>query len=115
MKRFFGETASEQFAKLKKMLIITAVMLIPGIILLPFFDAGASLIVFAMYYWGWLLMKKLLKVATLGALLSKNIAIGTLILIAFFLVGYVGGFVLFLLGLCKFLSILAKRTYKNNG
>jgi len=114
MKTFFGDTASEQFTYLKKRLIISAALLIPGVILLPFFSAGGVLIGFAMYYWGWLLLKKLLKVATIGALLSKNIVVGVLILFAFLFVGYIGGFVLFLLGLCKFLSILAKKTHREN-
>ncbi len=124
IRRLFGETEEEQFRYLKPRLtalgVGVAIMLI-GILLtlikIPFGETvgglGGGICIIVLFIFGWAIMKSLLGVATMGALFSKNVVIGVVILVLFVMVGYFGGFVVAFIGLCRFLVLLKKRKGSN--
>lgn len=120
IKKLFGETEEEQFNYLKTRLIalvVGVIVLLIGILLMkigvPFGgtigEFGSGICVIVLLVFGWAIMRELFGYATIGALFSGNVAIGTVIFVVFILLGYLGGFVVAAIGLCRFFILLKKR------
>lgn len=123
IKKLFGETEEEQFMYLKPRIIalgIGVAMLVIGGLLgqlgISFFEMvgklGGGICVIVLLIFGWAIMRGLLGFATVGALFSSNIVIGTVILVLFVTIGYFGGFVVAGLGICRFFVLLKIRKRK---
>lgn len=100
-KKLYGETEEMQLEYLSKKLK-TTLMLSPLIL----FGIGI-LIIF--YMWGWDFIRSYSGIATFSALLSRNIALAVIIVIAFLLIGYLLGFINLLLGILRFISLKSKQ------
>lgn len=120
IEKMFGETPEEQYQYLKPRLIATAVsFVIPvvgvllqllglnfGGILIRF---GSILFAIVMLVFGWSILKGLFGVATLGVLFSNNIVLGVIVFVLYITLGYFGGLIAAVIGLCRFLVLLKER------
>ncbi len=124
IRRLFGETDEEQFAYLQPRigaLGIGIVILLIGFLLVqigvPFGDEigtiGVGVCVIVLLLFGWLIIKGLLGLASLSALFSYNVVIGVVIFVLFILIGYLGGFFVAIIGLCRYLMLLKRRKGNN--
>lgn len=119
-RKLFGETEEEQYRYLKPRLIafgvgITALLI--GLVLMQFTaslgssigNIGVGICMIVMLIFGWSIMRGIFGYATVGALFSGNVVIGVVIFVVYVLIGYLGGFVVAFIGLCRFLVLLKKR------
>lgn len=124
IRKLFGETEEEQYRYLKPRLIALGVgiaTLLIGLVLMQFTASlgssigsiGEGICVIVALIFGWSIMRGLLGYASVGALFSGNVVIGVVIFVVYLLIGYLGGFVVALIGLCRFFVLLKKR--KGNG
>ena len=124
IRKLFGETEEQQFEYLKKRLIVLgigvgllAIGLLLGMIGLEFGSVIASpgtlMCIVVLFMFGWSIMRGLLGFASFGAILSGNVVIGVVIFVLFILVGYLGGIVVSIIGLCRFFVLLKKRKEHN--
>lgn len=67
---------------------------------------GAAVCVITLLMFGWAIMRGLFGIATLGVLFSRNVVVGVIIFVLYILLGYIGGLVVAVIGLCRFLVIL---------
>ena len=108
-KKLFGATREEELKLLTRNLIIT--IFVPIGILLDVIGVaeilGYVFICVPLYIWGWSIMKGLFGIVTIAALFTayKNFVVGLLIFFAYILVGYFGGMIVFVLGLCRFVYL----------
>lgn len=124
IKKLFGETEQEQFGYLKPRLIalgIGVTLLLVGLLFMqigvPFASEigclGAGICVVILLLFGWSVMRGLLGFASLGALFSGNVVVGVVIFVLFITIGYLGGFVVAFIGLCRFFVLMKKRKGNN--
>lgn len=124
IKKLFGETEEEQYRYLKPRLTALGVgvgALLIGLILMQFSESlgssiggiGEGICVIVALIFGWSIMRGFFGYATVGALFSGNVVIGVVIFVVYVLIGYLGGFVVAFIGLCRFFVLLKKR--KGNG
>ncbi|MCI5500232.1 MAG: hypothetical protein MR419_12015 [Clostridiales bacterium] len=117
IKKLFGETEEEQFRYLKPRLIalgvggvallISLLLELMGVGLYEiFYILGAAVCVITLLMFGWAIMRGLFGIATLGVLFSRNVVVGVIIFVLYILLGYIGGLVVAVIGLCRFLVIL---------
>ena len=117
IKKLFGETDEKQFMYLKPRLIalgVGIVLLLIGFLLMQvgtsFGETIGSLgTVIVLFIFGWSIMRGLLGFASIGALFSGNIVVGVVIFVLFIMIGYLGGFFVAFVGLCRFFMLLKKR------
>ncbi|MBO5069359.1 MAG: hypothetical protein J6C12_07085 [Lachnospiraceae bacterium] len=120
IKKLFGETEEEQFKYLQPRLFalgVGVIALLIGVLLMqigvPFGDAigsvGTGICVIVLLVFGWTIMRNLFGFASLGALFSGNVVIGVVIFVLFIMIGYLGGFFVSIVGLCRFFVLLKKR------
>lgn len=120
IKKLFGETEEEQFAYLKPRLTALGmgiVLIFIGLLLsgrgIGFGDAAYRVgeIIFAvdLLAFGWAVMKGLFGIATVGALFSNNIIIGSAVFVLYLVVGSTAGIIVAVIGLCRFLVLLKKK------
>ena len=120
LKKLFGETDEEQFAYLKPRLIVLGVAAVLVLIawLLSLTGAGISEMILSagQLVWiiitlnfGWAILRGLFGIASIGALFSRNFIFGAAIFVIYIMVGWVGGIVVSVIGLCRFLVLLKKR------
>lgn len=120
IKKLFGETEEDQLSYLKPRLLAlaaaVAAILLGGVLDLAGVGFGGSIaglgeILFAIdiYIFGWAIMRGVFGVAAVGTLLSNNIILGSIILVVYLMLGAVGGMVVAVIGLCRFLVLLKKR------
>lgn len=120
LKKLFGETDEEQFAYLKpriSVLGVAAVFVVLGL-LISFMgvNAGQMILGIGQFIWviltfnfGWAIFRGLLGIASFGVCFSRNIVFGSAILLLYVMVGFAGGMVVSIIGLCRFLVLLKKR------
>ena len=73
------------------------------------FRSGTGICVIVLFIFGWSIMRGLLGFASIGALFSGNIVVGVVIFVLFIMIGYLGGFFVAFVGLCRFFMLLKKR------
>lgn len=123
-RKLFGETEEEQYRYLKPRLIALGVgiaALLIGLVLMQFTaslgssigNIGVGICMIVMLIFGWSIMRGIFGYATVGTLFSRNVVIGVVIFVVYVLIGYLGGFVVAFIGLCRFLVLLKKR--RENG
>lgn len=123
IEKLFGETPEEQYQYLKPRLMATAISLVlpllGGVLYLlglPFGEvlAGAGSILFAvvMLVFGWAILRGLLGFASLGVLFSNNVVLGAVIFVLYITLGYFGGLIVAVIGLCRFLVLLKDRKHR---
>lgn len=119
IKKLFGETEEEQYRYLKPRLIAFGVGLIVLLIgfLLDllgtnfgeiFFGLGGAVCFIDLLIFGWAFMRGLFGIASVGILFSRNVVLAVVILFIYFFIGYIGGLVAAVMGLCRFF-VLAKK------
>lgn len=120
IRKLFGETEEEQYRYLKPRLIALGVgiaALLTGLVIMQFSESiggsigsvGAGICVIVALIFGWSIMRGLFGYVSVGDLFSANIMIGVVALVLFVLIGYLGGFVVAFIGLCRFFVLLKKR------
>lgn len=120
LKKLFGETDEEQFAYLKPRLIVLGVAAVLVLIawLLSLTGAGISEMILSagQLVWiiitlnfGWAILRGIFGIASIGVLFSRNFIFGAAIFVIYIMVGWVGGIVVSVIGLCRFLVLLKKR------
>lgn len=120
IKKLFGETEDEQFRYLKPRILALGVALVVAAIgfLLDligigaagvFYMLGEAILVIDLIILGWAIMRGLFGITSLGILFSNNIVLGVIIFVVYVMVGYLGGLVVAVIGLCRFLVLLKHR------
>ena len=120
LRKLFGETDEEQFMYLKPRLIVLGVAAVLVLIawLLSLTGAGISEMILSagQLVWiiitlnfGWAILRGLFGIASIGVLFSRNFIFGAAIFVIYIMVGWVGGIVVSVIGLCRFLVLLKKR------
>ncbi len=120
IKKLFGETEEEQYRYLKPRLMAFGVGLIalllgailsqllgiePGAVLC---GLGAVICYIDLFIFGWAFMRGLFGIASVGILFSRNVVLAVVIFLIYFFIGYIGGLVAAVMGLCRFL-VLSKK------
>lgn len=124
IRKLFGETEEEQFRYLQPRLIalgVGIVIILISFLLMqvgvPFGDEigslGVGICVITLLVFGWTIMRGLLGFASLGALFFGNVVIGVVIFVLFLMIGYLGGFFVAFIGLCRFFVLLKKKKGNN--
>lgn len=122
-REIFGETPEEQYQYLKPRLMAAAIslvlLLLGGVLYLlglTFGEvlAGAGSILFAVVtlVFGWAILRGLLGFASFGVLFSNNVVLGAVIFVLYITLGYFGGLIVAVIGLCRFLVLLKDRKHR---
>ncbi len=76
--------------------------------------AGAGSILFAVVtlVFGWAILRGLLGFASFGVLFSNNVVLGAVIFVLYITLGYFGGLIVAVIGLCRFLVLLKDRKHR---
>lgn len=120
LRKLFGETDEEQFAYLKPRITalgVAAVLVLIGALLTvigiglgqTIMGIGQFIWVILLFNFGWAIFKGLFGIASFGVCFSNNVAFGCAIIMLYFMVGAVGGVIVSIIGLCRFLVLLKKR------
>ncbi len=127
-KLFGGTTEEEQFQYLRPKILALGVALVSVVIgfLLGvlgvitkaeifigaaelFASLAGTIAVIDLYIFGWAIMRGLFGITSLGILFSNNVVLGVVIFVLYMLAGYIGGLVVAVIGLCRFLVLLKHR------
>ena len=79
--RLFGNTPEEQLTYLQPRILLTALVIVVGLLAMLFGGSGDWIIVIAAYVWGWNFLKNWFGFTTIGAFFSGNIAIGVVLFV----------------------------------
>lgn len=120
IKKLFGETEEKQFEYLKTRLSalgIGGVVVLLGALLAllkipiaePIGTLGIVICLVVLLMFGWNIVRGVLGFASIAALFSNNVVIGVVIFVLFLMIGYLGGFFVAFIGICRFLVLLKKR------
>lgn len=118
IKKLFGQTEEEQFNYLQPRviaLLVGVLLLLTGVVFmkLGFGDVialiGEAICVIVLLVFGWAIIRGIFGFVTVGALFSLNIVVGVVALILFVSIGYIGGFFVAVIGVCRYLILLKKR------
>lgn len=126
IQKLFGETEEEQFEYLKRRFVIlgvgVAVLLIGFLLQLlgigfkvfadaaqVFYSLSGIICLVVLFNFGWAILRGLFGVASVGILFSNNVVLGVIIFMLYVGLGYIGGLVVGVIGLCRFLVLLKKR------
>lgn len=118
--KLFGETPEEQYRYLKPRLTAAAaaiIIILIGLLLellhLDFggmlVDIGTILLAIVMLVFGWAILRGYFGVASLGVLFSNNVVLGVIIFVLYITLGYIGGLIVAVIGLCRFLVLMKER------
>lgn len=103
--RLFGNTLEEQLMYLQTRVLLTVLVIIIGLIAMAFGSSGSAIIVIAAYVWGWAFMKNWFGITAIGALFSGNVLIGVILFMAYLVIGYFIGLIIFVLGLARYIQL----------
>lgn len=103
--RLFGNTMEDQLMYLQPRVLLTAPVIIIGFIAMVFGSSGSAVIAIAAYVWSWTFMKNWFGITTIGAIFSGNVVIGVILFIAYLVIGYFIGLIVFLLGLIRYIQL----------
>ena len=118
--KLFGETPEEQYQYLKPRLtaaaaavIISLIGLLLQLLHLGFggtvLRIGTILLAIVMLVFGWAILRGFFGVASLGVLFSNNVVLGVIIFVLYITLGYFGGLIVPVIGLCRFLVLMKER------
>lgn len=106
-RKLFGETDEEQLAYLQKKVILTAVCAVLDIAVL-IFAHGILFLALCCYYWGWGFIRAYFGITTFGAIFSRNVVVGSLIIGVFLVLGWIVGAVCMFLGVGRYIFLKVK-------
>lgn len=109
--RLFGNSMEDQLIYLQPRVWFTTPVFIIGIIAMVFGSGGGTIIALAAYVWAWTFMKNWFGITTIGALFSGNVVIGVILFVAYLVIGYFIGLIVFLFGLIRYIQL--KLMYNN--
>ncbi len=118
--KLFGKTPEEQYQYLKPRLtaaaaavIISLIGLLLQLLHLGFggtvLRIGTILLAIVMLVFGWAILRGFFGVASLGVLFSNNVVLGVIIFVLYITLGYFGGLIVAVIGLCRFLVLMKER------
>lgn len=118
--KLFGETPEEQYQYLKPRLtaaaaavIISLIGLLLQLLHLGFggmvLRIGTILLAIVMLVFGWAILRGFFGVVSLGVLFSNNVVLGVIIFVLYITLGYFGGLIVAVIGLCRFLVLMKER------
>lgn len=106
-RRLFGETDEEQIAYLQKKVIITIVCAVLDIAVL-IYAHGILFLGLCCYYWGWGFIRAYFGITTFGAIFSRNVVVGSLMIGVFLVLGWIVGAICMSLGVCRYIYLKVK-------
>ncbi|MGM9619411.1 MAG: hypothetical protein ACI3W8_06230 [Oscillospiraceae bacterium] len=120
MQKLFGETEEDQIRYLKPRLlailaaiiccVIGAILQAAGLdIASVFLGLGEVILVITLWVFGWAILRGLFGIASIGVLFSNNVVLGVIIFLIYLLVGYIGGAIVAVIGLCRFMVLKKKK------
>lgn len=128
IQKLFGETEAEQLQYLKSRLsallislaLIALGALVAGVLHLIIGDTGTTIggvivtigsivLYITLLRFGWVIFRSLFGIASVGVLFSNNVILGTIIFVLYLFVGYLGGLVIAVIGLCRYIVLLKSR------
>lgn len=120
IQKLFGETEEEQYRYLKSRfkafgvgLAMMAIGILLGFIGIEFgrifYEVGIAFCAIMFLVFGWAIMRGLFGIATVGALFSGNVVFGCAIFVLYLVIGYLGGIIVAIIGLCRFLVLSKKK------
>lgn len=127
VEKLFGVGAEAQYMYLKPRLTALAVSLAlslaGGLLMLLGLrqfgrllgGLGVGAVAIVMLVFGWAILRGLFGVTSLGILFSGNIVLGVVVFVLYITVGYFGGMVVAVIGLCRFLTLLKERRSSGHG
>ena len=62
-----------------------------------------------MLVFGWAILRGFFGVVSLGVLFSNNVVLGVIIFVLYITLGYFGGLIVAVIGLCRFLVLMKER------
>ena len=93
--RLFGNTPEEQLTYLQPRILLTALVIVVGLLAMLFGGSCDWIIV----------LKNWFGFTTIGAFFSGNIAIGVVLFVGYLIIGYVIGLITFLLGAVRYIQL----------
>ncbi|MGN0664480.1 MAG: hypothetical protein ACI4L5_05330 [Negativibacillus sp.] len=107
--RLYGPTEEDQLLFLKNRSLITLISIL--LMLIPFTAAYGTLIfgVLVFFIWGWSAVKAFFGIASLGAIFSGNVIIGSVIFLIYIMIAGVAGYVNAALGIGRYIYLVVKR------
>ena len=108
-RRLFGESASTQKKKIKKLLYWTLAMIVGMIILVfvePSYAEAMIGVIFLM--WGWRVFLATAKVNKITELFNYNVAVFAIVIILWLMFGDLAGIVCFILGIIRYIQLRKK-------
>ena len=112
-KKLFGETLEEQKRYLQLRVILSVIAIVALLLDLLIFKVGfgEKICVIVLLMWGWSILKAIWGVTSLLSIFSLgfNFVITIVILIGFILVGYLGGILVFPIGVYRYICILTNK------
>lgn len=127
VEKLFGTTKEEQLAYLKPRLTallaalgcaaIGALLMLVGLKQVGVIIGGLGMMIFAvdMLVFGWAILRGLFGVASFGVLFSGNVVLGVVVFILYMTLGYFGGMIVAVIGLCRYLVLLKERKACGHG
>lgn len=120
VQKLFGETEEEQIRYLKPRLLAIAAAIVCGAvgailqavgldIAGAFYVIAEGILVIALWVFGWAILRGLFGIASIGMLFSNNVVLGVIIFFIYLMVGYIGGAIVAVIGLCRFLVLKKKK------
>lgn len=120
IQRLFGETEEEQFRYLKPRLMGfvagIVVALIGALLAMMGMKFGeilmglsSGIIAVDLLVFGWAILRGLFGIASVGILFSGNVVFGAAIFVLYLVLGYFGGMIVAVIGLCRFLVLCKKK------
>ena len=103
-RKLFGETEIQEIAFLQIRVIITLISFI--LCFLGFTELFALVMLFV---WGWPVVKALFGIATVGALFTGNVILGSCIFFLYVLLSYIVGLIFAFVGTGRYIYLLVKR------
>lgn len=120
IRKLFGETDEEQFAYLKPRITalgVAAICVLIGVLLTvvgvgigqTIMGIGQFIWVILSFNFGWTIFKGLFGITSFGVCFSNNVIFGCAIIMLYVMLGAIGGVIVSIIGLCRFLFLLKKR------
>lgn len=105
--RLFGESDTQQLQYLQTRVIITIIS-----VFLCFLDLTSIFALVMLFVWGWSVVKSLFGFATVGAIFSGNIMLGSIIFLFYIIIAYLAGMVCAVLGTGRYIYLIVKKAKK---
>lgn len=103
-RKLFGESEAQEVVFLQVRVIITIISFI-----MCFFGLTELFALVMLFIWGWPVVKSLFGIASVGALFTGNVILGSCIFVIYVILSYILGLVFAFIGTGRYIYLLVKR------